>query len=399
MFHPPLTDGSSRRQPAPGPPQRPRPERASSSTQRRASNANPDVIIVGGGLIGLACAAAVAERGARVVLLAPRLAGEASGAAAGLLAPSLGHEPDVEAARGFATAARDRYPDYLRWLEERTGVAVPLNREGILEVEFAGVATTGPVHEPQRPARRLSPANLKELEPLLGDVAGGVLHPLDGAVDNVLLLDALRALVAAESRIDVRRSAAARLEVRHAGVAAVLQDGERLQGATIVLAAGAWLPTLAGLPRPLPIAPVKGQMLAFDQPASPVRHAISGPGCYLVPRSHELLAGSTMEHTGFDSSTDEAGIDGIRQRAASIIPALQGVAPTRTWAGLRPVTPDLLPILDRDPEYPAVVYACGHSKNGVLMAPLTGDCVGALVAGEEVPYPLNSFKVTRFASG
>jgi glycine oxidase len=126
---------------------------------------------------------------------------------------------------------------------------------------------------------------------------------------------------------------------------------------------------------------------------------VYGPNGYLVPRAGtHTLAGSTMELSGFDASTTDSAVGGIRAMADALCPSLAGVPTASVWAGLRPVTPDFLPIIGRDPDYPALVYACGHSRNGVLLAPLTADCVAALLVGEAPPSSLASFSVERFAA-
>jgi len=118
---------------------------------------------------------------------------------------------------------------------------------------------------------------------------------------------------------------------------------------------------------------------------------------YAVPRHDgRTLVGATMERVGFDPDFTEGGVAAVRQIGAAISPALADARMLNAWAGLRPMTPDGLPILGRDPERPALIYACGHSRNGVLMAPLSGECIGDLVAGEAPRIDLTSFSVARF---
>jgi glycine oxidase len=162
-----------------------------------------------------------------------------------------------------------------------------------------------------------------------------------------------------------------------------------------VLAAGAWSPLIEGLPRPLPVEPLRGQMISLA--ASPVRHVVYGHDGYLVPRGDMTLVGATMEHVAFDVSTTAEGVAGLRAAAAELCPALAGLPVAKAWAGLRPVSPDFLPIIGRDPDSPSLIYACGHSRNGVLMAPLTADCVAALLVGETPPASLAAFGIERFA--
>jgi glycine oxidase len=131
--------------------------------------------------------------------------------------------------------------------------------------------------------------------------------------------------------------------------------------------------------------------------SAPMGHVAYGPRGYIVPRGTATVAGSTMEHVGFSVGTTADGVAAIAAAAAELCPALAGTPVRDRWSGLRPVTPDLQPIIDRDAEHPSVVYACGHSRNGVLLAPITGDCVAALVSGDTPPYDLTPFRVERFA--
>ncbi|MEJ7813456.1 MAG: FAD-dependent oxidoreductase [Gemmatimonadaceae bacterium] len=352
-----------------------------------------DVTVVGGGLIGLSCAAALVARGITVTLVAGERAGEASPAAAGMLAPS------VEAAAGpahrFAVAARDRYPSFLTAIEEATGVAVPSLRNGILELALtAGDAERHSAALP-RSATWLGPRELAKLEPALADAAGAALHPDDGAVDNVILLDALRRLLGASRAVRLLREDVTEIRAASPRPAARTAGGEWIESATLVLAAGAWVGELRGVPTRLPVSPLRGQMLALA--GRPLSHVTFGPAAYAVPRGDGTVVGSTMEAVGFRPGTTPEGLASLLDGAAGISPAL-GLLPQRAaWSGLRPVTPDFLPIIDVEPSHPGIIYACGHSRNGVLLAPITGDCVAAMVAGEEPPHDITPFSIGRFA--
>jgi len=356
-----------------------------------------DVIVVGGGGVGLGIALAAAGKGLSVLLVAEHRAGEAFPAAAGILAPpSL--EMSGRSAAGpehtFAVAARDRYPSYLIELAEQSGIAVPINRLGLLHIVLdetrapreAAIAIPGTTW--------LDRAALAALEPSLGHASGARLFPDDGAVDNVVLLQALEVAVARCARVRQLTGPARGIRVAQHEVACELGDGTRVSGEQLVLAAGAWSPLIEGLPRPLPVEPLRGQMISLA--ASPVRHVVYGDDGYLVPRGDMTLVGATMEHAAFDVSTTEEGVAGLRAAAAELCPALSGLPVAKAWAGLRPVSPDFLPIIGRDPDSPSLIYACGHSRNGVLMAPLTADCVAALLVGETPPESLAAFGIERF---
>jgi glycine oxidase len=356
-----------------------------------------DAVIVGAGLVGLASAAALAARGASVLLLYDNRRGEASPAAAGMLAPSVElHE--AAPVQAFAVAARDRYPAYLAALRESTGLDVPLNRLGVLEVALEeSELDAPPFREPAAGAERLDAAELHALEPALAHAHGALYHALDGAVNNLVLLRALKTHVGRHPRVTVRADAAVAIARDGDDAVVETQAGERFRTRAVVLAAGAWVGALAGLPRPLPVSPVRGQMLSLA--GSPLRHVTYGGGGYAVPRGDgRTIVGSTMEHVAFDAGTTEAGLAQVRATGGAISPALAGLRMLNGWSGLRPVTPDFLPILGRDPAFDAVVYACGHSRNGVLLAPLTGDAVADLVLGTAPAHDLTPFRVERFGA-
>lgn len=359
-----------------------------------SSRPSPEVLVIGAGLIGLACALAAAERGLTVLIVGEPRSGEASPAAAGMLAPSIERADGI--ASDFAIAARDRYPRYLEVLQERTGIHVSLNRDGIIQVALSEAGVRGLRRSMPGEAEWMDANTLAALEPALEHGLGGVFHPHDGAVDNVRLFDALRAAAQADPRISVLVDTV----VSIAFSSAVVATGKR--GATYVaeravLAAGAWSTTISGLPRPLPIEPVRGQMIAYE--GSPLRHAVYGPTGYIVPRTNgRTLVGATMERAGFDSVTTPDGIARLTRTAVEILPTLAGVKPAIAWAGLRPMSADLQPILGADPSEPRLLYATGHSRNGVLMTPLTGECTASLLTGESSPVDIGVFSVDRFAS-
>ncbi|HVE79627.1 MAG TPA: FAD-dependent oxidoreductase [Gemmatimonadaceae bacterium] len=360
-----------------------------------AGQRRPDVVVVGGGLVGLACAAALAADGALVNLLTASTQGEASAAAAGMLAPGVEHAGG--AAHAFAVAGRGRYPSFLDAVADRTGLRVPLNTRGVLEVALAddeahALAAARPPDAPW-----LDPAAVADAEPRLGATRGGVLHPRDGAVDNVALLAALARLAADHPGVTVSRGHARALRLGGGRVRVDGGSGPTIEAARVVLAAGAWVSRIAGLPRRLPVEPMRGQMIAYRDAS--LRHVIYGAGGYLVPRDDgRTLVGATMERVGFAVGTTPEGESQLTRTALALVPGLREAPRLAAWSGLRPMTPDLLPIIGTDPDAPELIYACGHSRNGVLLAPITGDAVAALAAGRTPPWDLTPFRVERFAS-
>ena len=348
--------------------------------------------MVGAGLIGLATAAALAERGVSATIVGSSRPGEASPAAAGMLAPSV--EQATGAAHDFAIAARDRYPSYIEYLAERSRVRVPLNRSGILQVAITEKGVKGLRKTAPSTAQWIDAVDLHRLEPSLSHSLGAMFNPGDGAVDNTLLLDALRKLVASSRRIAVVDKSVTKVAARAKSCDVVLDDKSRRSAERVVLAAGAWVGKIAGARFARAVKPARGQLVSYS--STPLRHVAYGPRGYIVPRTNSLIGGSTMEDVGFDNRTTAAGIKKVRAAAEEICPVLESSTEVQAWAGLRPVTPDLLPIIGADPEFASLLYACGHSRNGVLMAPLTGDIIADLVTESPLSHDLAQFRPDRF---
>lgn len=343
-----------------------------------------DVLVVGDGVVGLSIAIAIARAGGRSRVLGRTVPGAASAASAGLLAPSIGSaDPEF---RSIMRASRDRYPTWLHWLAERTGIEVTLNRLGIIELDPDDKAD-------ETTSDRLDTAALHTLEPAIAQQEAR-LYSDDGYVDNVRLLEALREAVRCEWSIDHVEGRVAGIEPGIDGCVVRMEDGRTQRGQSVVLAAGAWSALIAGAPRPIPVEPVRGQMLKLR--GSPLAHAVSSRDAYLVPRGDCTLVGSTLERVGFDASTTSSALDRLRAAASAIVPSLAHARTHSSWAGLRPITPDGLPVLGRDPDLPSVIYACGHGKNGILLAPITGECVAALLSGNAPPVNLTPFDIQRF---
>ncbi|MDP9179808.1 MAG: FAD-dependent oxidoreductase, partial [Gemmatimonadota bacterium] len=304
-------------------------------------------------------------------------------------------ERAVRPAHDFAIAARDRYPAYVEELAEITGIRVPLNRLGILQVALTEAGVRGLRRVALPGSEWIERGPLAELEPTLGHAIGAVLNPEDGAVDNVTLLRALAALVDASPLVTRLEATVLRVIPDGGRPRVEVAGGESFESVWVVIAGGAWSTMIGGLPLLASVQPSRGQLIAYD--AIGLRHAVYGPRGYLVPRVNlQTIAGTTMESVGFDSSTTNEGLERVRSSSEEIAPALSITPVQSAWAGLRPVTPDLLPLLGPDPDHPNVIYACGHSRNGILLAPLTADVVATMIAGDPVPHDLTQFRPDRF---
>ena len=349
------------------------------------------IVIVGAGLIGLAIALELAERGASVrVIEAREPARAASWAGAGMLAPYTESSTSAEF-DAFCADSLARYPAFAARLRERAGVDPYLRLDGILEVAFdrpaeerlrAGVAA--------RRARGLSARFLerdeaRSLEPVLGAATRGAsLCDDEGHVDNRRLG---RALVAACGALGVRIEAGA-------GEVALEADERRILGVrgpegfvpavAVVNAAGAWAAGLAGVPAHarVEVVPVKGQMLALAMPKGLVRRALWVPGAYVVPRDDgRLLIGATVEAAGHDTRVTAQGMRTLLDAALGALPALRDLTVAETWAGLRPGTPDGLPYIG-ETALAGYYVAAGHFRNGILLAPATAALVADVLEGK-----------------
>lgn len=351
-----------------------------------------DVLVIGDGIIGLSTALALARRGASCRVLGAPNAGVASLAAAGLLAPSIGHlSPDVEP---FYHASLAAYPEFVRRLQtvdSELSLVV-----GLIDTSN-GASLEGTSGLAKSAARPLSTPEVASIEPALAAPTGAVFYEREAAIDNVRLHAALRAAAEREPTITLDANApVACVMLGDSRAAVVTRAGDAYEADRLLLAAGAWSRAVAGLPRPLPVEPLKGQMLALG--GSPLRHSAMSDSVYLVPRGAETLVGATVERAGFDVATDQASLDTLHRAAAALCPALASAPVTRVWAGIRPATPDLRPILGADPDEPRLFYACGHSKNGILLAPVTAVALASLMVGERVEYDLSPFSIERFGA-
>ncbi|HSB74545.1 MAG TPA: glycine oxidase ThiO [Terriglobales bacterium] len=347
-----------------------------------------DVVIVGGGIIGLSLALGLRKHGAAVLVVERQEPGrEASHAAAGMLAHCDPHTP--QKIRSLAMASAQLYPEFVHQLEDESGQRVDLRQQGsiILEGEEASLC---------RDAQPIRSAQLQKLEPGLATSAKQAEFWPEASVDPRALTAA--ALKAAKHRgIEVATGApVVEIEVTSGRASAAKTARTHFPAAAVVNCAGAWAGQIAGAPA-LPTRPVKGQMLSLIAPRRDfLRHVVRGPGVYLVPRSDgRILVGATVEEAGFDKRTDADTIQGLHQAAANLAPELGQARMLEAWAGLRPGTPDNLPILGAT-SLPGYFVATGHFRDGILLTPATALVMTQVVRGARPEFDLSAFAPARF---
>jgi glycine oxidase len=360
-----------------------------------------DVAIVGGGPVGAACARELALAGRRVLVVEQgEDRGQAWRAAAGMLAPQIETDPD-EPSLELGLAGRELYPSLAAALRETTGIDIGFWREGIAWIA-ADEAQAGDLKSRvawQRQQSLLSDwldaEEVRARWPWLGPTAGALWAPHEGAVEPDKLV---RALLADAARVgaELVEDTVTAVEQRGDRVVGVAGKNDRYAAGEVVLAAGAWSGMVDGVPRPLSVAPVRGQMAALPWPESVRPAIVYGHGCYMLARGNEAIIGSTMEYVGFHPEVSSAGLARLFTGASLLCPTLNRAEVHRTWAGLRPVTPDGLPIIGAEPRLQGLWYATGHGRNGILMAAITGVIVRQLLSGELPGQDLQAFSPTRF---
>lgn len=342
---------------------------------------SPDVIIAGAGIIGVSIALELQQRGAQVLVLDRQQPGqEASSAAAGMLAAA---GPEMPAAlRPLAFASAQLYPEYVRRLESSSSMKVDFRRQGT--ISFLGAFTPPPQYRP------LSSEELSKMEPALDERGRKAFFVAEDTVDPVLLMRS--ALAAAKQHgIEIRPDAAVGEMRARGGVIEVTAGSERLTAPALVNCRGAW----SGAP----VKPRKGHSLYVQpQRAGLLEHVVVAPEVYLVPRSSgKILIGATVEDVGYDKTVHPEIVQQLHRAAVELVPELAQASIAESWTGLRPGTPDDLPLLG-ETETPGIFIASGHFRNGILLAPVTARIMADVVTGRPAPMDISAFSPLRFAA-
>jgi glycine oxidase len=349
-----------------------------------------DVIIIGGGIIGLSLAIALRKRGATVLVVERGEPGrEASYAAGGMLVDCPLETPPV--LQALATASARLYPEFAHELELESGMKVDLRDQGTIlfpSPEHAERDTTFV-------ANHALPCPVHELEPALAGPHGPAVYLKERSVDPRALTSA--AWNAAKHRgVDFSSGdEVTSVTITEGRATGVETTKTAFHAKKIVNCAGAWSGQIP--PYAFPTRPVKGQILCLIMPSRDLlKHVIRSPKIYLIPRSDgRLLVGATVEEAGFDKRTDLATIQRLHQSAIELVPKLADAKILESWAGLRPGTPDALPILGST-STKGYYVATGHFRDGILLAPISAEVMTAVIEGRTPDHDLTAFSPARF---
>ena len=364
------------------------------------------VLIVGGGVIGCAVAYELAKAGAAVTLVERgEVGGEASGAAAGMLVPPATAVPGGPF-RDLCLASLALFPSLVETVQQETGVDVQYLSSGILLVGETEAQAEGLRELVRRQELSVLPLEwvegepLRLLEPALSPkLAGAAYAAGQHHVNPGHFTQALARAAAAHGAVLHQGSAVTGLVVRGDRVVGVRAGASTIFADHVVLAAGPWTRVLArDAGASIPTRPMRGQMLAYR--STLVRNMVNGPDGYLVPKAGGFLfAGATVEDVGFRRRTTRRALAGLRRMACTLVPSLRRAQVTDSWAGLRPGSPDGLPILGPVPGVEGLWAATGHFRNGILLSPVTGELMArSILAGKPVP-ELAPFLPSRFGAG
>ena len=350
-----------------------------------------DVIIIGAGIIGLSLAIELRKKGLSVVIVERGEPGrEASHAAAGMLADAGDEFPAP--LKPLARESARMYPEFVHELEDESGLKVDLREQGTIVISYNG--------EFPEAAEPLSPQRLRSLEPTIeipgrsgpsSDMCAGYLR--ERSLDPRALVAA--ALKAARHRhVDISSGAEVKsLLVEGGHVVGVQTEKAKYSAATVVNCAGAWAGAI--VPFEIPVKPIKGQMLSVVE-APRLQHVIRSEKAYLVPRSDgRLVIGSTLEDVGYNKQTDVSTLQRLFDSGVELVPGIAKSLRHEAWAGLRPGTPDELPILG-ETSISGYFIASGHYRDGILLAPVTAALISNVFTGKISSFNLSAFAATRF---
>ncbi len=360
-----------------------------------------DVIVVGGGVIGCAVAFALARAGVSVLVVErDRVGAHASGASAGMLAP-LTESPGEGLAQAIGLEAFELFPSLVEEIRELSGIDPGFRRSGILRLAEADEVVRLREQAARLEGQGCEWLGAEELHKLdvrfAPELAGAVWSPHEGYVDGFLLT---RAYAAAAARRGARfqpGTTVTGLRLRGSRVEGVRSSAGAFAAREVVLCTGAWTRLVEDwLDVSLPVEPVKGQMVALESPDPEPRFVFWGRGAYAVPRSGVLRVGATVEREGFDVRPTAAGIGSLLNGVTRLMPCVSECGLKRAWAGLRPGTPDDLPLLGPVAGVFGLTVAAGHYRTGILLSGYTGLAVADWILTGKLPELARGLDPGRF---
>jgi glycine oxidase len=369
---------------------------------------NSEVLIIGGGVIGLSIARDLHKRGAGRIMIVDRgrVGGEASWAAAGMLAPNIETDSSEDFHR-FGIESLELYPDFAAELLEETNIDIELDRSGTLCVAFdeSESAELRSVYERQRlrnvQVGHLAGSAVRELEtsvsPLVHDA---LLYPNDWQVENRKLILALKTFADINGIRTIENAEVLGLQTEGSKVTGARTSMGDFASGTTVLATGAWTSfiTIGDDPMPVSVTPIRGQMISLETGSRKVSRVIYSPRGYVVPRADgRVLVGATVEDVGFEKNTTREGIEALKDAGVEIIPTLKDLQVAEDWAGLRPFAVDGLPVIGDLPGYENLFVATAHYRNGILLAPKTAEVISERIVDGVSSRFLDLYGVGRFA--
>ena len=367
-----------------------------------------DVLIVGGGTIGLAIGFELVRRGMPVTMFEKDAAGRGTSyQAAGMLAPDAEIEFEELELYEFNRESLRRWPDFAKRVEKAGGQSVDYRDEGTLIVadDRDAAEALERLYNFQREqglnVEWLTGEEAREIEPFLAPrLSAAVFAPSDHQVDNRRLVDALRAAFEAEGGT-LHDHTPVEAVVPDADAPAVrTEDGQCIAGEQVVVAAGVWSRELDGLEPDAtpPVRPVKGQMIQLRRKRPfDLQHVVRGPEAYLAPKSDgRIVVGATSEEMGFDTAVTAGGLYDLLEGGWEVVPGIRDLPVDETWAGLRPATRDHAPLLGTTPA-PGVLMATGHYRHGILLTPVTAEEMARLICTGETSDWFQPFSPHRFS--
>jgi len=367
-----------------------------------------DVLIVGGGTIGLGIGFELARRGTPVTIFERDRAGRGTSyQAAGMLAPDAEIEFEERELYEFNRESLRRWPDFAERVENASGQSVDYRDEGTLIVadDRDAAEALERLYEFQKEqgldVEWLTGEEAREIEPFIAPrLSAAVFAPSDHQVDNRRLVDALRTAFVAEGGT-LHEDTPVEAVVPDADTPAVrTAGGERIIGTRIVVAAGVWSRELDGLTPEAtpPVRPVKGQMIQMRRKRPfDLQHVVRGPEAYLAPKSDgRVVMGATSEEMGFDTTVTAGGLYDLLEGGWEVVPGIRDLPVDETWAGLRPATRDHAPLLG-ETAAPGILMATGHYRHGILLTPITAEEIARLIRTGETSDWLQPFSPLRFS--